>query len=86
MSPALSTAIWISGSIYNALVAKRTASASRVSVAVAGSSGAESASHSSGIAQQWWGGALFEAFIALACIGFVWFATYWSLLNLNLNY
>jgi len=73
--------------IYNALLARRAASVSRrVSVAAAGSSSGDSASHSSGIAQQWWGGALFEALIALACVGFVWFAAYWSLLNFNLNY
>jgi hypothetical protein len=73
--------------IYNALVARRAASASRrVSVAAAGSSSGESASHASATAHQWWGGALFEALIAIACIGFVWFATHWSLLNFNLNY
>jgi hypothetical protein len=73
--------------IYNALVARRRASASRrVSVAAAGSSSGDSVLHASGTAHLSWGGAVFEALIALACIGFVWFATYWSLLNLNLNY
>jgi hypothetical protein len=72
--------------IYNALVTARASRSQRVSVAAAGSSTSESALHGSQIAARGWGATVSEALIALACIGFSWFAIYWSLLNFHLNY
>ena len=34
----------------------------------------------------WWGTKVFEALIALACMGFAWFVTYWNLLNFSSNF
>jgi hypothetical protein len=72
--------------VYNALVTARAWRARRVSVAAVGSSTSESSLRRSEISSRGWGAAVSEALIALACIGFSWFAIYWSLLNFHLNY
>jgi len=35
---------------------------------------------------RWWWSKVFETLVALACLGFVWFAVYWNLLNFSSNY
>jgi hypothetical protein len=34
----------------------------------------------------WWFAKVWNFVLVLACLGFLWFALYWNVLNFNLNY
>jgi hypothetical protein len=75
--------------IFNAFGAWRSTTAPlAASAARAGATGTSGSSVSvvAGPAPRWWWSKVFETLIALACLGFAWFAVYWNLLNFSSNY
>jgi CubicO group peptidase (beta-lactamase class C family) len=64
------------------VLAKATAAAS----AASGESTETTVPVSPAVQSRWWGTKVFEALIALACLGFVWFCVYWNLFNFASNF
>lgn len=85
-------ALGIVVAVYNAVQVWRTGSSpvalTRAAVA-SPEGGSDSPASDSQVAvsgRRWIWGRLSETVIALACIGFTWFAVYWGMLNFNLNF
>src|SRR6185437_5083371 len=84
-------ALGIIAAVYNAVQVWRTGS-SPVALKRAAVASREGGSDSAADSQvtdsgrRWIWGRLSETVIALACIGFTWFAVYWGMLNFNLNF
>jgi CubicO group peptidase (beta-lactamase class C family) len=75
--------------IFNALrVWRSTTAPAAASAARAGATGTTGSSVSVAVlpAPRWWWSKVFETLIALACLGFAWFAVYWNLLNFSSKY